>query len=91
MFYVSHVTCHVSHITYLKIFIIIFLVEKNIKFIYKIKLKKLYKNGENYGAIYLKVCYQQGISCLVLYMGGISQDVKRPKNRDFYPLFFGFS
>ena len=25
------------------------------------------------------------------YMGGISQDVKRQKKWDFYPLFFGFS
>ena len=28
---------------------------------------------------------------LIIYMGGISQDVKRLKMWDFYPLFFGFS
>ena len=72
------VTCHMPCVTYHIIkdyynccfsFVFVFFVEKNIKLIY-IKKKNWNnnnkKNWENCGAIYLKVCYQQGLSCLVL-------------------------
>ena len=62
----SPVTCHMSPVT-CKNFVKIFLLKKKI-FMY-ISLKKIGKSG---GASRWRVCYQRGLSCLVLIKKGLT-------------------